>query len=478
MNQTSKQSKLDIHLRVSDDRLAVLFEGVVPDLHDEAQCDSLAARLADELASLGVDQIPDMAELVSRLSGAEPDEGGQVKDYVLLAGTPAVPPKDGFIEWARDFFSSGFVIDEKTGTMNFREHTGDPSVDEDELLGRIHPPVPGEDGCDVLGTRLPADKPKPMRVRYGANVKVSDDGSEFFAANKGRVRHSKQMVSVDPVYVIRGNVGLESGNIEHPGALVVEGDIEAGAVVRAAGDIEVSGIIEAADVEAGGSLLVRRGITGGEGHRITAGGRVQVRFLVETEIEAGDDVIVESEMVNSRVVTKGSFIMPGGRLVGGSVTAQGNIRLRQAGSEGVVATRLAIEVDPALAHAIAEKENEMKAIRDSLKKIKDTLAAMKRKKDALSSSAREALAKLAGNIYEMQATLQTLESDRQELLALMRNRGRPQIVIEGVAHPETTFDIYTNRLRLREAIMGPMRVVAGRNGLEFQPVAGSSPHSR
>jgi uncharacterized protein (DUF342 family) len=362
--------------------------------------------------------------------------------------------------------------------INYREHTGDPTVTEGEILAQVYPPETGEDGRDVQGNRIPAGKPKPVRMRCGANIELKENDTVFCAASKGRIRCSKQLLSVDPVYVVSGNVGLESGNIEHPGALVIEGDVEAGARVCADGDIEVHGIVEAADIEAGGGLTVRRGITGGEGHHIKAGGRVHVRFLVETEIEAGDDVVVESEMVNSNVHTKGSFIMPGGRLVGGCVTSQGNIHLKQAGSEGVVRTRLAIELDPAMAQAIAEKEGEMKRIRDSLKKIKETLKTLKKKKDGLSDSARDALAKLDGNIADMQMTLQNLDSEREELVAQMRNRGRPQIVIQGIAHPETTFDIYTHRMRIREPLVGPVRAVVGRNGIDFQPIAAPSPDAR
>ncbi|MFO7976723.1 MAG: FapA family protein [Candidatus Hydrogenedentota bacterium] len=472
MNQTSEKKAFDFQVRISDDRLAVVFDGVVPGDDKE----EFAEALVEQLRTLKVADIPEKSALLELLSNAPVDEGGRITNLALIAGKAPIPPKDGRIEWARDFFSSDFVIDEKTGAIDYREHTGDPSVVEDEFIARIHPPEDGEDGRDVLGKRLSAGKGKPVRIRLLANVKSSEDGSELFAKKRGRLRYVKHTLSVDPVYVIEGDVGLESGNIEHSGALFVEGDVQVGSHIRADGDVEIAGIVESADIEAGGNLIVRRGITGGEGHQIKIGGRVRVRFLVETEIHAGDDVVVESEMVNSNVITRGSFIMPGGRLVGGSVTAQGNIHVRQAGSEGTVPTRLDIELDPALARAIAEKESEMKRLRDNLQKIKNTLASIKNKKNTLGEEARGALAKLVGSVSDMQATLHTLESERQELIGEMHNRGRPQIIIQGVAYPETMLDIYTHRMRVREPIVGPVRAVTGKNGLEFQPV--SAPPSR
>lgn len=474
MSQTSKENPFDFHVRVSDDRLSVMFEGILPaDNRDE-----FADALLEELASLKVLDIPEKPALLDLLSNAQATEDGRITNLTLARGAPPVPPKDGHIEWARDFFSSNFVIDEKTGMMNYREHTGDPSVAEDELLATIHPPEDGQDGRDVFGKRIAAGKGKPVRIVLRANIKTSEDGGKLFAQKRGRLRFSKQALSVDPVYVIEGDVGLESGNIEHPGALFVHGDVQTGSRIRTEGDVEVTGIVESADINAGGNLVVHRGITGGNGYQITAGGRVQVRFLIETSVRAGEDVVVESEMVNSNVVTRGSFIMPGGRIVGGSVIAQGNIHIRQAGSEGIVPTRLAIELDPALARAIAEKESEMKRLRDNLQKIKNSLSAVKSKKTSLSTEARDALARLVNSISDMQATLHSLESERKELLAQMRIRGRPQIIIQDIAYPETTLDIYTHRMRLRESILGPLRAVTGKQGLELQPVSASPIRSR
>ncbi|HPX40485.1 MAG TPA: hypothetical protein PLF51_08605, partial [Candidatus Hydrogenedentes bacterium] len=68
-----------------------------------------------------------------------------------------------------------------------------------------------------------------------------------------------------------------------------------------------------------------------------------------------------------------------------------------------------------------------------LTKIKGTLSDLKRKKSVLSDNAREALRQLAGNIDDMRSTLETLESEREELLAHLHGRGRPQIIIQTVA---------------------------------------------
>ncbi len=467
MGENTDQNQDNVRLTLTKDRLKVLFSGTV----HEARQQEIVAAIFEKLTALGVRAMPSEAELWKALSEAIPNKDGQITGVVLVTGKAPLPSKDGWIEWPRDFFSSGFVVNEKTGAVNYRERIGDPTVQKGELIASVWPAEPGEDGQDVFGRRVPADKPKALYVRCGRNVEVGEDGIAYRATCSGRVRYARQMLSVDRVFIIHGNVGLASGNIDHAGAVFIDGDVEAETRIRVDGDVEVRGIVEGADIDAGGNLLVHRGITGGSHRHIKAGGRVQARFLVETSIDAGDDVVIERESINSRVFTKSSFVMPGGRLVGGSVVVQGSIRVGQAGSEGLAPTRLAIELDPALVGAIGEKDAEIKCIRNRFMKIKGTLNDLMRKRGVLSGNAREALTLLLKNMEDMRSTLATLESEREELLAQLHSRGRPQIIVRTVAYPETVFDIYTHRLRLRETLLGPIRAVLGKNGIELQAIA-------
>ena len=123
MGESTDQSRHDVHLSLTEDRLAVLFSGAVP----EAQRRELVDAITDELAVLGVAVIPSKAELWKVLSEAPPGEDGRISGVALVEGVAPAPSKDGWIEWTRDFFSSDFVVDEKTGAIDYRERTGDPS---------------------------------------------------------------------------------------------------------------------------------------------------------------------------------------------------------------------------------------------------------------------------------------------------------------------------------------------------------------
>ena len=57
MGESTDQSRHDVHLSLTEDRLAVLFSGAVP----EAQRRELVDAITDELAVLGVAVIPSKA---------------------------------------------------------------------------------------------------------------------------------------------------------------------------------------------------------------------------------------------------------------------------------------------------------------------------------------------------------------------------------------------------------------------------------
>lgn len=452
-------------LNVSEDRLLLSFEGHV----DPEQLDGLLQEVIVEFAEMGISAPP--PDELRRLFAAAAPRPTDVSALALVHGKAPVLPQDGKVQWARDFFTAAFKVDEATGIVDYRERQGDPSVEKDELLARVLPPVPGEDGTDVFGKRIAAGPGKTQRLTAGANVRASDAGDEFYATASGRVRYVPPALTVDPVYVVKGNVGLETGNIVHPGALLIEGDIESGADVRAQGDIEVSGIVESADVEAGGDLWVRRGITGKGKGPIRVAGSVRVRFVVESAIVAEQDVLVESEMVNSEVETRGVFYMAGGRVVGGHVQAVGGICVRQAGSEGLAPTRLSVVPDQRLAAEIAAREKRVQQLREVLSKLGATAIPLRGRSDLGRKGARETLEKLAGQVPEIKETIAATEAEIEELKTQLLGRKRPQIVIREVAYPETRLEIHNDRLRIMEPVRGPVRAVNGRDGVEFRPVA-------
>lgn len=280
---------LKVEVRVSTDNLTVLVNCVVT----EANVDQLVDALASELATLKIASPPDREGLVHWFVAQVSENGPVLKNAPVVKGVAPVPPENGQIKWTANFFESGFVIDESTGAIDYRRRASQRSVALGQLLATIKPPVPGVEGVDVFGHRIRVSQPKPALVRIGENINKDESKGALYAAAEGRVRWNDDTMSVDKVFMVEGSVGLESGNIDHPGAVEITQDVLEDASVKAKGDIEVRQVVEHADIETGGSLTVRGGIAGGTTHKILAAGSVHARYILDAHVEAGDDVAVE-----------------------------------------------------------------------------------------------------------------------------------------------------------------------------------------
>lgn len=458
----------DFNLRVSGDCMAVLLDCALP----AGDMEPLLNRIEMGLASLSVANTPGREQLKEWLRQAS-DKGPLLLNAVLMEGLKPIPSENGYVEWAQDFFNSSFAVDEKTGAIDYRERVGKAMVEEGQLLARATRPIEGRNGHDVFGKSIPVESPKQARIVAGQNVRVekNDDGFFFHSRIKGRIRWAENTLSVDEVYRIPGSVGIETGHVNHPGAVLVEGDVLAGSRLEAEGDVEVMGTVEAADIQAGGNLTVRRGITGVGSGGIKVGGSVHAKFILEAEIEANEDIVIESEIVQSKVKTRGSLTIFSGRLVGGMAMALGGIVVGQAGSDGLVPTLLVAAEDYSLEEKLAKAKTGIPKFTKDLERIHKTVDPLMAREKALSPKQREAATELLARAAEMEVEIKKLRSEIDDLDVESRSRAKPHILIRRRIYPETTLRIKNRSLNITEPVDGPVRAGISGAGVILLPAA-------
>jgi len=453
-------------LSVAEDAMAVVLKWRVR----ERQIEAMVKKIREELSSMGVAEIPSDESLERRLreGGGE----GETVSITLAEGKWPVPPRDGSIEWARDFFSSGFAVDERTGAIDYWRRADQRGVGEGQLLAEATLAKQGEPGVDVFGKRIPVRRPRRARVRRGPNVRVEEDENvlRFYAETDGRLRWASGLLAVDAVYTIEGDVGLETGYIEHPGSMVVMKDVLSGSRITSSGDVEVMGTVEAAEIETEGSLTVRRGVAGAEGRRIKVGGSFHARFILNVRVEAGEDVVVERDVINSVVKSRGALRMPVGRVAGGEVMALGGIVMGQAGSEGNVPTLLTAGEDFWIADELAKKRERVEEMEKSLQKLRNAAAPLaSRRKKQMTPEQKELVTGLLKQISETETTLADVRDEMAKLEEDSRLRRKPEIIVNGTVYPETTFAIGRKSLRVKEGLRGPLRASIVQGKVELLP---------
>ncbi|MCH7865430.1 MAG: DUF342 domain-containing protein, partial [Proteobacteria bacterium] len=227
----------------------------------------------------------------------------------------------------RDAIQIGFV---GLLLIRFRSRLGDgASVEEGQHLATVSPPISGKEGKDVFGNRVKVRRAQKARIRTGKNVRKEGEW-DYYADCAGRIRWEGHALHVDNVYTIPGDVDLKTGDVTHPGAVIVQKDVGEGAEIVADGDVEVYGIVEKATIKCGGSLTVRGGIVGGENCTIKVGGSLQALYIMDAHVEAVGDVEVEKEILQSVLTTDGNVLIPRGRIVGGRIAARSEVLVGQA----------------------------------------------------------------------------------------------------------------------------------------------------
>ncbi|MDR1956131.1 MAG: FapA family protein [Treponema sp.] len=287
---------------------------------------------------------------------------------ILVAeGSQAVNGKDAYIEY---FFKTtakkGPLREGTDGRVDFRDINTIQNVVKDQPLAKKIPPQEGSVGRTVIGGYLPAKPGNDIEIPLGSNVRLGDDRATIISNINGQAMLASGTISVEPVYMVQGNVNLKTGNIIFLGTVIVTGNVEDGFSVKAQGNIEVKGSVEKADLEAEGDIIVQKGITGRNTGTVKAGKSVYARFVENAVIEAGNMVIVSDGIINSRVDALKRIVCKGKRatIVGGHLRAAEEINAKIIGSAASnTETICEVGVDPKSKKQL-DTLTENKAIRE------------------------------------------------------------------------------------------------------------------
>lgn len=340
--ETTGEAAFELAVRLSEDRTEVLLDCPDPLVRLSSNVELILA----EFDAMDLPEYPDR-ETLEKMLREMAVPGRDLEDQVLIRGKKPNPPVHGTLHWSRDYFAVGWVIDEETDTIDYREKISNCSVRRNELLVRRFEPKEGEAGCDVYGNPIPVAKPESCNIRCGKGVaeRVDEGVASIYAATDGRVTFKDNVVSVDEVYAINGDVDLKSGNIHHTGSITVSGDIRNSALVEAEGDIVVKGLIEQCNIRCGGNLIVAGGLIGDKDHDIIVAGDVEARYIRDADLRSNGDVLVVREISHSQVRSQGRVKVPKGRIVGGDTVALQGICVATAGAPSGAHTTLRAGVD-------------------------------------------------------------------------------------------------------------------------------------
>lgn len=372
------------------------------------------------------------------------------KRLLVTQGTPAVNGTDGRLIYKFPSLLERMApkIDEK-GNVDYKNLNLIHNVKAGtELVERIAP-TEGTSGTDVTGKELLPRKGRDVYLPRGKNTVCDEQERHLYACIDGHVSIRDGKVAVDSVFELKGDVDYSSGNIEFIGNILINGNITTGFQVVAGGDIEVCGFIEGATVVAGGSILVRGGITAGVKGIIRATENISARFVENSRLEAGRDVIIREAIMQSYVKAGGSVRVTDKRatIVGGVIQAAYEVESKTIGSQLATQTVIEVGLNPAyreeygqLLKIRTEKGRALESLNHNLQVYQKTGISV----DNISDKKRLALIKLLDQFKKM----------RQEMAA----------VDERIAFLENEFEqIHAARIKVLDIIYPGVRLTIGQS---------------
>ncbi len=416
-----EKTKFDIAVRISDDYYKVYVSIEFYGDGSSIKSDDIIKILKDKNIIFGlkyniIEAICNNATTVFNELIAEgiPHENGQDAriDFMMSKEHRAKPQilDDGRV----DFKNMGFVETVKIG----------------DVLAVKTPATLGKSGTTVTGKIIRAKDGKEVVFKLGKNIKLSPDNLKAVAEVDGTIVFDNDKISVIQMLEIKNDVGVETGNINFHGQVVVHGNVTNGYSIECEGDLVINGVVEGATIKSNGNIVISRGIQGHDEADVYCGGQLTSNFINSATVQCRGD-IETGAIMNSIVKSDGKIIVKGkkGLIVGGEITCKSDIEANVVGSEMGIITSIKLGVDIEIIDELKSLTNEVKELMDMHDKLDKSIKLLKAKIDQNPEDERSIfmLKKYSVNFIELDTTLTEKRTRLKMINELVNNIKGAQI---------------------------------------------------
>jgi uncharacterized protein (DUF342 family) len=343
--------------------------------------------------------------------------------------------------------------DEK-GQVNFKDLDLVENVVAGQLLATKVQATEGQPGRTITNRLLEAKTGKDIDLVPGKNTELSSDGMNIIATINGQVIFSNEKVNVEPIYEVKGDVDMHTGNILFLGTVIVKGNVEDGFSIKAAGDIEIRGSVGKCLLDAEGDVNIKQGVMGKLDGTIKAGGSVWAKFLEQVTVIADKNVFVQDGIMHCHVDATEKVICFGKRatIVGGRIRAGEIVNTKTLGSVSFTETIVEVGVDPKSRQRLFELDKEQNKNIEELDKLNTNIGTLENQQKVRrhwSEEKREMLDQMHVSRDELSARMSEIREEMDELksyLKLLKSIGKTSVlkyVYSGVriGIKDTYFDV-------------------------------------
>lgn len=375
------------------------------------------------------------------------------KDYTVAQGLPVEEGTDGKIEYFFDTDLNRKPRQLEDGTVDFFHLNTICRCTKGQVLAKLTPEKIGKSGKNVLGEVIRPKDIKKQVLQYGQNVILSEDKTTLISGVSGHVELVEGKVFVSAVLPLT-NVDVSTGNIEYDGSVQIQGNVVTGFCVKASGDIEIQGVVEGAEIIAGGTVTIGRGVNGMARGKICAGKNVIARYIENANVQA-DGFVQSGSILHSRVSAKTEVIVQGKRgfIAGGVVRAGSMVEAKILGSNMGVDTLIEVGTDPSLKERYNFLQKRLVDTKKSIASVEPVIAAVGQRLgrgEKLSGEQMKHMKALSQNLLSQKKQIKEDTIEVTELSMLFEKETEAMIKVTGQAYAGTRIMIADASLTLKD----------------------------
>jgi uncharacterized protein (DUF342 family) len=393
-----------------------------------------------------------MTEAV-REAAARAQGGERVERALIARGQSPEHGRDSDIEILMQIASGRPVTIDEAGRAEYRLQDKITRVASGTLIARQGAPTSGTAGWDIYGKTIPARRGSARYVHVGKHVECrqKEDGSlEYYAASDGELDYRGGSLDVLKVHTVKGNVGLESGNVRFPGTVRVQGSVRSGFSVFSEESVLVEESIQGALLSAGESILVGKGIVGEGKAVLRARKGIRARFAEQATLLAVEDIRLSSACLRCTVKCNGNMILESekGNIIGGRVYCKLNLTAMNIGSEREVPTEIFFGQDILVQDQLEREQRQAEILKARNSEIEVSMSRLERQ----SGPDLQAVEKLRA---EKRHNLRLLQMHSKRIFILQERFEQhfpSEIAVRGVVYPGVILNSHSRRREIKTAL--------------------------
>ncbi|MCR4897434.1 MAG: FapA family protein [Lachnospiraceae bacterium] len=266
----------------------------------------------------------------------------------VATGKLPVDGEDGWFEFLFNTEVNVIPKENDDGSVDYKDVCIFEVVQKNQKVCVYHKFTGGTAGYTVTGQILMPKKGKDLPPIKGANLRMSEDGIEYFSNIDGKIEYKNGRIEISNVLEIKGDVDLSTGNIDYRGDVIIKGAVRSGMTVHAGGTLTISGIVESAELSSDKGILLRSGVVGGNQCQITCEGDIVGKFIESSRVFAKGQVQC-SYLLNSDVTGRAGVVVEGRKatIIGGRTRSFSFVKSNNVGNDVEVPTVIQVGVDTA-----------------------------------------------------------------------------------------------------------------------------------